>query len=98
MILHRKIDNIRLEVFFSFVDLDTGSIYIYIYSLVECLGLYVDKSVGCFFFFVVEGRLRFLLRSFDTIVFCTICLEQRKSIERRILVSNFIFVFLSSTV
>lgn len=97
MILHRKIDNIRLEVFSRSSTL-TPVRYIYIYSLVECLGLYVDKSVGCFFFFVVEGRLRFLLRSFDTIVFCTICLEQRKSIERRILVSNFIFVFLSSTV
>lgn len=38
MILHRKIYiNIRLESFFSFVDLDTGSIYIYIYIVSSVL-------------------------------------------------------------
>lgn len=75
MILHRKIDNNFVsEFFFSFVDLDTGSIY-----SVERVGLYVDKSVGCFFFESSKvGRLRFLLRRpFDTIVFSLrICLER----------------------
>lgn len=93
MILHRKIYiNIRLESFFSFVDLDTGSIYIYIYSL-ECLGLYVDKSVGCFFF---ESSKVDFVSFFGLSIRSFFVRSAWSNANRSILVSNFTFVFHSS--